>query len=75
MVGAQTSKIVLRICYKSFLVYLGTRGAMVMIIAIEKFASRSPVDWSDNLSSNLGEGEVESKRVIEEHFLQKQTCS
>lgn len=68
MVGARISKKVLKIRYKSSLVYLGIGGAAVGIIAIEKSVIRSPMDWLNNLSSYSGDGK-ESKRAIEGCFL------
>ena len=58
---------VLRIRYKSFLVYLGIMGAVARITATRRFALRGPVGWSDKSLSDSGIGE-KSKRVTEGRF-------
>lgn len=69
MVGAQTSKTVLRIYCNSFLVYLRTIKAAIGTIAMGSFASRGSTGYLKN--SDLGDGNKLGK-VIKGHFWWKQ---
>ena len=62
MAGTQASKTVLKIYYRSSLIYLVIVGAVVETTAIRSFALRGPTGYLEN--SDLG-GEEESRRVIE----------
>lgn len=53
--GAGTSKMVLRICGKFFLVYLGTKDAVARIAI--KYSPTGLAGWLDNSSSDLENGE------------------
>ena len=63
MVGAQAFRTVLKICCKSFLVYLGTTRVAIRIKVMERFAFEGPADWFDNFESG---GEKESKKTSKE---------
>ena len=65
MVEAKTSRIVLKIRYKSFLIYLEIAEAAVGTTKTESFILRNPVGWSDNLSSDLGGSGEKLERVTE----------
>ena len=57
---------VLRICCKSFLIYLVTVGKVTEMTITENFALKGPVGWSEN--SDLGDKE-KSGRTTERRFL------
>lgn len=63
--GAQTSKTVLRILYKSSLKYLRTLIATTGASAIKSFVPEGLTGWLNNLSSD-SKGEEESRRATEE---------
>ena len=55
---------VLKICCKSSLVYLGTKSAAAKITARKKFALGVPAGWLDNSLSNQLYGK-KSKKAME----------
>lgn len=59
MVGAQASKMVLKIRYKFFLIYLGTKGAAIGTTARD--SPKGLADWLDNLSFNSRSGKGSGK--------------
>lgn len=65
MVGAWTSKTVLKLRFNFSLVYLGTAGVATKMTAIGSFAPRGFADCFEN--SDL-ESKEESRRVTEERF-------
>ena len=66
MIRAQSSKTVLKIWYKSSLVYLKIKNSATGRFELKRLANRS-----NSLSSNLVRGK-KSKITMEKHFLQKQ---
>ena len=62
-VGAQASKTALKILYKSSLEYLGILIVVIGASATGSFVPESPVDWSDNLSPDLGGGEEPGGKI------------
>ena len=71
MIGAQASRIVLKICCKSFLVYLEIEGVVLGITTMEKYAPRGPAGRLNNSSPHLGD-KKESERVTKRRFLRRQ---
>ena len=65
MVGAQASRTVLKIRYKSFLVYLKTAEVVGGTIRMGSFASRGPIGWLDNLFPDSEGDREKSERAIE----------
>lgn len=65
MVRAQASRTVLRIRYKSFSIYLGIKGIVAGMKAIERFTPKDSADWLNNSSFDSKSGK-KSKRVMEE---------
>ena len=63
-IGVQASKTALRIFCKLSLEYLEILVAEIGTLATGDFIFEGPVNWSDNLSTNLG-GKEESERTIE----------
>ena len=67
MVGTWTSRTVLKIRCKFFSLYLMIARAVAGTLRMENFTSWNLAGWSNNLSSDLGDGE-KLKRVTKEHF-------
>lgn len=65
MVETQASKTVLKICCKSFLVYLGARDTVSETIAMERFVSWGPADWLDKLLSDSRNGKKSGRDTID----------
>ena len=61
---AQASRTILKICCKSFLIYLRISVVAIRITATRNFVSKGPIDYLEN--SDLESGE-ESKRVTEKY--------
>lgn len=72
MVEVQGFKTVLKIRYKSFLVYLGTRGKLTNITVIKRFAFKVLAGKLDNLSFG-SEGKKELEKVTKGRFLQRRS--
>ena len=68
VIGARTSRTILRIYCKFLFVYLKTGDAVARIIAIGKFAFRDLASWLDNFFSNLEDGK-KLRRATKEHSL------
>ena len=62
MIGAWASEIVWKICYRSFLVDLGTMKAAAGIIAIKNFSHRGLMGCLENVDL---EGGKKSERATE----------
>lgn len=65
MVRAWASRIVLKVHYKSFLIYLKIAEVATEMTKMGRFAFRGPASLSEN--SDLGSRE-KSKRATERHF-------
>ena len=72
LVKVWTFKTILKICYKSSLIYLEIESLEVRMIIIKKFALGNSVSWSYNLLSNL-ENREKLKKVTKRRSLQKQS--
>ena len=68
MVRFRASKTILKMCCKSFIVYLGIRSATAQKTITERFSTKSPMGWLDNLSLNSRD-EKELNRETEENSL------
>ena len=68
MVRAWAYKKILKIYYKSSLVYLGMRNIAIGITAIGRYGPRYLASWLDNLSSK-SRGEKESRKATKRCFL------
>lgn len=68
MTKGWTSKIILRICCKSSLIYLEIEGVVAKIIAKRRLAPRALMGWLNNLLSD-SEDRKEFKRAKKRRFL------